>query len=340
MISLLVILLIILNLSIFLTFDKFAKIINVYDTPDKKLKLHKKKTPILGGLILVINYFIIFLFQIFYSNFFLSFEKRLLEVQDFFSIILLVISFFLIGFYDDKKNLSPNKKIIISIFLIFLSLFISQNLQIDKISLSFYDHKIFFNKFSFIFTVFSILLFVNSLNFYDGINGQSCFFFLIIFIFLFLKDMNIFYLLTIILIFFILTLNLRNKLFLGDSGIFLLSIIASISLIFEHNINKNIVYADEIFFLLLFPGLDLVRLTVIRITKNKNPFYGDRNHIHHLLTKKFSISISNLILLIYAITPIILFNVLNLNFYSSFLIFLFMYFVLVLIMSSHDKKYN
>ena len=40
MISLLVILLIILNLSIFLTFDKFAKIINVYDTPDKKLKLH------------------------------------------------------------------------------------------------------------------------------------------------------------------------------------------------------------------------------------------------------------------------------------------------------------
>ena len=75
MISLLVILLIILNLSIVLTFDKFAKIVNVYDTPDNKLKLHKKKTPILGGLILAINYFIIFLFQFFYSNFFLSFEK-------------------------------------------------------------------------------------------------------------------------------------------------------------------------------------------------------------------------------------------------------------------------
>ena len=46
MISLLVILLIILNLSIVLTFDKFAKIVNVYDTPDKKLKLHKKDTNI------------------------------------------------------------------------------------------------------------------------------------------------------------------------------------------------------------------------------------------------------------------------------------------------------
>ena len=180
MISLLVILLIILNLSILLTFDKFAKIVNVYDTPDKKLKLHKKKTPILGGLILAINYFVIFLFQFFYSNFLLSFEKKLLEVQDFFSIIFLVIAFFLIGFYDDKKNLIPNKKIIISIFVIFLSLLISRNLQIDKMSLSFYDHKIFFNNLSFVFTVFSILLLVNSLNFYDGINGQSCFFFLII----------------------------------------------------------------------------------------------------------------------------------------------------------------
>ena len=86
--------------------------------------------------------------------------------------------------------------------------------------------------------------------------------------------MNIFYLLTIILIFFILILNLRNKLFLGDNWIFLLSIITSISLILEHNINRNIIYADEIFFLLLFPGLDLVRLTVIRIAKNKNPFTG------------------------------------------------------------------
>lgn len=48
MISLLVILLIILNLSIVLTFDKFAKIVNVYDTPDKKLKLHKKKNTNIG----------------------------------------------------------------------------------------------------------------------------------------------------------------------------------------------------------------------------------------------------------------------------------------------------
>lgn len=43
--------LIFLNLLIILNLNKLANIINIYDAPDKKLKLHKKRVPILGGLI-------------------------------------------------------------------------------------------------------------------------------------------------------------------------------------------------------------------------------------------------------------------------------------------------
>ena len=65
-------------------------------------------------------------------------------------------------------------------------------------------------------------------------------------------------------------MNFKNLLFLGDSGIYLLSGILSISLIYEYNIQKSILYVDEIFFLLLLPGFDLIRLTIIRIFHNKN----------------------------------------------------------------------
>ena len=54
--------LLILNLSITYYIQKIAKIVNIFDIPDKQLKLHKKKTPIIGGLILIINFSIIFFF--------------------------------------------------------------------------------------------------------------------------------------------------------------------------------------------------------------------------------------------------------------------------------------
>ena len=155
---------------------------------------------------------------------------------------------------------------------------------------------------------FCILILINSLNFYDGINGQSCLIFIYCFTYLLLKsDFNYFYITCIILIFIVMAPNLKNMFFLGDSGIYLMSIILSISLIYEHNIQKNIVYADEIFFLLLLPGFDLLRLTITRSLNLRNPFLGDRKHIHHLLIKKFSLTLSNIYLFFMSITPLVLF---------------------------------
>ena len=44
------------------------------------------------------------------------------------------------------------------------------------------------------------------------------------------------------------------------------------------------------------PGVDMFRLFLLRLKKKRNPFSPDRNHIHHLLNKKFSKSLSNLII--------------------------------------------
>ena len=332
----LILVLLFINLAIFLNFKKFAEVINVYDAPDKKLKLHKKNTPILGGLILIINYSIYFLFQLLFSDNFLSIPKKIFNIEGYLSILILIFGFFILGFYDDKNKLAPKNKLFFSIFLILVSILLNQNLILNSFSLTIFTNKVFLNSFSITFTIFCIILLINALNFFDGINGQSCIFFIIVFSFLFFKsEMNYFYLLSILLILFILFLNLTNKLFLGDGGIFLMGIIVSISLILEHNVQKNILYVDEIFFLLLLPGIDLIRLTIIRVFKGRNAFFGDRNHIHHLLVNKFSIFYTNLILIFVSIIPIIMFLFLELNFFIVFFIFLILYIFIISTLRSH-----
>ena len=213
----------------------------------------------------------------------------------------------------------------------------NENLAIKMMSISFIDNKIFFENYSIFFTIFCFLILVNALNFYDGINGQSCLIFIISFSYLLIKsDMHYFYIISIILILFIFFLNISNKIFLGDSGIYLLSIILSSSLIYEHNIQKNIIFADEIFFLLLLPGFDLLRLTLKRLLNLKNPFFGDRDHIHHLLINKYPLKVSNSILFLTSITPIILFSFFNLNFFLVFFIFLSIYVFLIKYLKSND----
>ena len=47
---------------------------------------------------------------------------------------------------------------------------------------------------------------------------------------------------------------------------------------------------------MLLPVIDLLRVFIVRINNGKSPFEPDRNHIHHILIKKFNIYYTQLIL--------------------------------------------
>ena len=146
---------------------------------------------------------------------------------------------------------------------------INNNILIKSFSLSIYEHKIFLETFSVLFTIFCIIVLINSLNFFDGINGQLLIFSLLVFSYLLLKTNRYeFYVFIIIIILFCLFLNLRNQIFLGDNGVYVLSVILITSIIYENNIYKNF-YMRMKFFLLLLPGIDLIRLTFLRLIKKK-----------------------------------------------------------------------
>ena len=88
------ILLLLLNLSIFFNFEKLSKIINIYDIPDKKLKLNKKKTPIMGGVILAVNFSILFTYQTFFLGDFLSIKLNELNFIEIFSSLFFIFGYF------------------------------------------------------------------------------------------------------------------------------------------------------------------------------------------------------------------------------------------------------
>ena len=321
-------LLIIFNFIIFTRISEISKYLNIYDKPDNELKKHSFNTPLLGGVIMFLNLSAIYLYYILFDY---DLLKLIISIKEQIAIIFLSFSFFLLGLIDDKYGIKPEKKIILSIlFSIFVIIF-DENLLITNFKLSFFNKVLFLNEFSYLFTIFCFIILINALNFYDGINGQSSIFFIVCFIYLALKSqLSFLYFLIIIILMFILILNLYNKLFMGDSGIYLTGSILIISLIYEYKILKNIGYADEIFFLLIIPGYDLLRLSIVRILSRKNAFYGDRNHIHHLLIDKYSLLQTNLILFFLATLPIILFSFLKLNFFLVLFLITNIYIFIVL----------
>jgi UDP-GlcNAc:undecaprenyl-phosphate GlcNAc-1-phosphate transferase len=318
----------IFNFLIFLNLDKLSKFVKLNDEPDGKLKKHKTTVPLLGGTIFLINLLIFVLISIIFPKDKLIFIT--LSNREYFSVFFFILSFYFIGLYDDKFKLKPEKKLIIGIFICIVVLSINKNLLINNFSTSFYDYSIFLNNFKFFFTIFCIIILINALNFYDGINGQSLIFFIIIYSFLAYKSsFTLFYLFILFNLTFLLILNLKNKIFLGDNGIYLIGSLLVVSIIYEHNKFNSIVYADEIFFLLILPGFDLLRLSLTRMVKGKNAFYGDRNHIHHLLINKFSLLSTNFILIFFGFMPIILFSIFNLSFLLILFVYTFSYLILI-----------
>ena len=112
---------------------------------------------------------------------------------------------FFVGYIDDKFSITPNFKLLTYILLIFFLMFFDKDLIIKNINFTFSDFIFHFNNFSIFFTILCFLLFINSFNMLDGINGQAgtySVYILIIFLFL---NINLVFSITLIitLIFFI-----------------------------------------------------------------------------------------------------------------------------------------
>ena len=311
---------IIINIIFLINFTKIASYVNIYDIPNKR-KIHTKPVPPLGGVLFFINFIYIFCvskisgIQIFYFDHIFIIFSSLISI---------------LGLVDDKKNLNPYLKFLVLISLIVFHLILQNNFLVNKFYLDFINFDVHLTYYqSFFFTTLCILLFINASNLYDGINLQYSLYIFILFSYLIFKnnDLEIIKLLYLPLIFFI-YLNLKSKCFLGDSGTLFISYFIAMIVISEHNIMKNL-SISEIILMMILPGIDMLRLFVKRILSKKNPFSGDRNHIHHLLFDKFGLLKTNLILISLTTFPLIFLNFFNDHFVFILLVIIAVYFCIL-----------
>jgi UDP-GlcNAc:undecaprenyl-phosphate GlcNAc-1-phosphate transferase len=272
---------ILINIIILITFKKMSALLNLFDIPDKKRKLHVKKIPNIGGVIIIINLSIFFIYYHLINK-----EVFFLPKKEFNLFYIGSLLFFIVGFIDDKYDLKPNIKFIFFFIILYFFIALVPDANIKNLSLSFYKPVLSLEKMNPFFTIICFLLFINAFNMFDGINLQSGLYSIFLLLVLFLKtDLGLFFIILMISVILFIYLNFKNKCFLGDNGTLLLSFIFSFMFIYLYN-TKNIFYVDEIFLLMLIPGLDLLRLCFYRIINNKHPFKGDRNHLHHIFLNK------------------------------------------------------
>lgn len=315
---------ILLNTIFYLKLNFIANKINVFDTPDKKRKIHKIKVPSIGGVIFILN----ILLYLFIDNLLNLSSNNINLVY----LILTLSAIFILGFYDDKFDLDSNLKLILFIVIITTYFVLNKNQLVQELRFSTFNQYIKLESLSLIFTVLSIVIFINAFNMYDGINGQSALYTITIFLFFIYKSHFIILSIIIIIcsIFFLIN-NLKNKIFMGDSGSLTISFLFSI-LIINFYQNENLFVCEEIFIIMMLPGLDMIRLFFQRILKKKNPLKADNNHLHHLLLKNFSLKNTIIFNFILMILPIIL-MLLGINHLFIIVFFSFLYLIVFYLLS-------
>lgn len=315
------VLIIFINIIIYFYFDKISNFLNIYDNPDNNIKIHRKKTFIGGGIILYLNFLMMFFYHVYVDKIFMM-SKTLFITS---SLI------FLIGLIDDKIRLPITFRLISTAVLLYFFFIFKEEFIIKEIFTNFIDYKINLKEFSFLFTIICFITLVNIMNMSDGINNLSSIYIFLFFIFLLFKNeelISFYFLFPGLLTFFI--LNYKDRVFLGDGGIYLIYFL--IGCFVSISYNSKLINFQNIIAMFIIPFVDMIRVSVTRIINSRSPALGDNNHLHHILMKKFnnSFMVSIIIISLTAI-PIILYEFINqyilifsIQLFSYFFIFFFL----------------
>ncbi len=281
---------------------KVAKLKHLVDVPTEDRKLHYRRIPTIGGIIIFAA--ILFSFALWIPiNPYLDaaiLAERGNEIK--YLTAALIILFF-IGIKDDIIGVSPVKKLV-GLALVGFILVVMGDYRITSFDglLGLYEIPYWA---SLLLSFFVYIVVVNAFNLIDGVDGLAASEGLLIGVlfglWFYLNDN-----LTIALLAFTLSGAMFGflffnfypaKIFMGDSGSITIGAITSLlaiwlissdnsDMIFPLNEMKTPIIAMTI---LAYPLSDTLRIFSIRIKKGVSPFLADKNHIHHcLLNNGFS----------------------------------------------------
>ncbi len=265
---------------------KVAKEKQLYDEPNESRKSHHNSTPNLGGIA-------IFGGAMISATFFVDISS-IPEIGYAFSAVLLL---FFTGVKDDIVPLTPHKKLVAQIIAAII-IVVKCDVRLTNLYGFLWIESISYS-FSVLISIFTLLVIINAFNLIDGINGLAGGIGLIVcltFTYLFYQLGELqFVLLSLaicgaLIAFLKYNLAKEAKIFMGDTGALMIGLFSSIFCIefIELNRDSGILFKPTFapvfaFAILIVPLFDTLRVFILRVSKNKSPFSGDRNHLHHFL---------------------------------------------------------
>ncbi len=273
---------------------KLAVKIGAIDVPDEERRVHKKPTPLMGGLAIFFGFLV--------STFtFSTIDKEIVGIL-MGSVIIVIL-----GIFDDKYNLPAKFKLIVQIIAASIPVFMG--VRIERIILPFLESNGFeFGWLSYPLTIIWIVALTNAVNLIDGLDGLaagvSSIASLSIFCVALMQGDFVSAILTAALVgacFGFLPYNFNPaSVFMGDTGsTFLGFVMATISVMGLFKIHAIISFAVP-FIAFGIPIFDTSFAIFRRIKEGRPIMSPDRGHLHHrLIDRGFSVKQS--VLIIYAI---------------------------------------
>ena len=318
------ILLLILHTLTIILIVKISNKLKFFDIPNKR-KIHKEKVIHTGGITIFITYIIIL------ANFELN-----TQIENLIAIGSILVIF---GFIDDQYKLTPGMKLLF--ILLPISYLILEGFYLEDLGDYELIGKIDLNKFAIIFTLLSVLLLINAINYLDGIDGLCLMIVImsLIYFSIISKNQNTKDLLMLLsmplfinLFFNLLPFNSNYKIFLGNAGSLFFGFFLSFLMIYLYKYEG--INPAKLIWPVWLPVYDFIYVNYARIVSSKSIFNPSKDHIHHVVLEYFKnnffalsfISIINITIIILGFTVSCVFG----NIYSlvTYLILFIIYFLL------------
>lgn len=259
--------------------EKIGAILGIVDRPDSNIKNHKDPTPLVGGLAFLLPLLVLLTMGAAetpnYALFFMT-------------LAIVASSFWLLGFLDDRHNLSPIHRLTISAAVFIVAGVIEPRFLLHSLnfeSIGQFDLGLFALPFS----VLCIAALMNAVNMSDGRNGivlgMATFWLYGLSQYAppeLVSVMNALVVCSAIIFVY----NWSGKLFLGDSGTYVIGSVVGLLTIYMHSHPEASLPESAGVLWFIVPVLDATRLAITRTLRGQSPFQGDERHFHHYLCRR------------------------------------------------------
>lgn len=275
---------------------KVAELKRLFDEPDEERKLHTRKVPTIGGIIIFAG--TLFSFALWLPIEHITDSMTLLKaIGDLKYLVATILILFFVGIKDDIIGTAPVKKLVAHI-IVGMILVLMADVRLTGLHGIFGIREIPYWSSVFL-SMFTYIVVVNAFNLIDGIDGlaggigliaASAFGIWFTLAGDYVMATLAFALAGSLVAFLIFNFS-PAKIFMGDSGsltIGLILCILALKLI-EFDITEVKGFASQLskpvfaMAVLVYPLYDTLRVFTYRALKGLSPFSADRNHLHHRL---------------------------------------------------------